>query len=124
MSSSTEQMRLLELFELQASEGPCLDCYRTGESTFLVDVAADEGRWPRFSPTGVTAGFCAVHARPLRLRGNVIGALNLFRVEPGEIPDADIDEGQALADVATITILQHRAALEAPSSSTNSSTRH
>lgn len=113
MASSSEQMRLLELFELQASEGPCLDCFHTGEPTFLVDVAADDRRWPRFSPAATAAGFGAVQALPLRLRGNVIGALNLFHVEPGEMPKADIDAGRALADVATIAILQHRAALEA-----------
>lgn len=113
MASSSEAMRLLELFELQAQEGPCLDCYRTGKPVVNQDLAVTNGRWPRFSSEALAAGFRSVHALPMRLRGTVIGALNLFHVEPGEMRQADIDSAQALADVATIAILQHRAALEA-----------
>ena len=69
-------------------------------------------RWPRFAPVAIEAGFRSVHALPMRLRGEVIGALNLFRSDRGELEEADIVTGQALADVATITILQHRAVLE------------
>jgi GAF domain-containing protein len=113
MASSSEAMRLLELFELQAQEGPCLDCYRSGRRVVNQDLEAGNGRWPRFSSEALAAGFHSVHALPMRLRGTVIGALNLFHVEPGEMQQADIDSAQALADVATIAILQHRAALEA-----------
>ena len=113
MASSSEAMRVLELFELQAQEGPCLDCYRTGQPVVNQDLAAVDGRWPRFAAEALAAGFRSVHALPMRLRGTVIGALNLFHIEPGEMRRADIDAAQALADVATIAILQHRAALEA-----------
>src|SRR5579863_5008776 len=112
MASSSEAMRLLELFELQAQEGPCLDCYRTGRPVVNQDLEAN-GRWPRFSSEALAAGFHSVHALPMRLRGTTLGALNLFHVEPGEMRQSDIDSAQALADVATIAILQHRAALEA-----------
>ena len=83
MASSSEAMRVLELFELQAQEGPCLDCYRTGEPVVNQDLATVDGRWPRFAAEALAAGFHSVHALPMRLRGVVIGALNLFSVEPG-----------------------------------------
>jgi GAF domain-containing protein len=113
MASSSEAMRLLELFELQAQEGPCLDCYRSGKPVVNQDLAVTNGLWPRFSSEALAAGFHSVHALPMRLRGTVLGALNLFHIEPGEMQQSDIDSAQALADVATIAILQHRASLEA-----------
>ena len=113
MASSSEAMRVLELFEVQAQEGPCLDCHRTGEPVVNQDLATVNGRWPRFAPEALAAGFRSVHALPMRLRGSVIGALNLFRGGPGEMGPADIEVAQAFADVATIAILQHRAAFEA-----------
>ena len=113
VASSSEEMRLVELFELQSQEGPCPDCYRTGEPTLNRDLIADEARWPAFGPVALKAGFRAVHALPMRLRGVTIGALNLFRSDEGVLDDADVVAAQALADVATIAILQHRAALQA-----------
>jgi GAF domain-containing protein len=113
VASSSEEMRLVELFELQAQEGPCPDCYRTGQGTLSRDLAEDEARWPRFGPVALKAGFRSVHALPMRLRGVTIGTLNLFRADEGVLDDADIVAAQALADVATIAILQHRAALQA-----------
>ena len=113
MASSSEAMRLLELFEIQTQEGPCLDAHRTGAAVVNQDLAATDSGWPRFCAEALSAGFRSVHALPMRLRGSVIGALNLFRVEVGEIGPADIEVAQAFADVATIGILQDRAAHEA-----------
>lgn len=113
MASSNEAMRVLELFELQAKEGPCLDCYRSGERVLNQDLAAGTVRWPRFGPEALRAGFNTVHALPMRLRGSVIGALNLFHVDSREMREDDVDAAQALADVATIAILSQRAAREA-----------
>ena len=113
MASSSEAMRVLELFELQAQEGPCLDCYRTGQPVVNQDLATVNGRWPRFANEAIAAGFRSVHALPMRLRGSVIGALNLFHVDAGEMREADVIAAQAFADVATIAVLQHRAVLEA-----------
>jgi GAF domain-containing protein len=113
MASSSDAMRVLELFELQAQEGPCLDCFSTGQPVVNNDVEAASARWPRFASEASAAGFKVVHALPMRLRGTVLGALNLFHVEPGDMPPADLAAAQALADVATIALLQHRAALEA-----------
>jgi GAF domain-containing protein len=112
MASSSDAMRVLELYELQSQEGPCLDCYRTGEPVVNQDLTAASGRWPRFAPEALAAGFHSVQALPMRLRGIVIGALNLFHVEPGEKDEADIVAAQALADIATIGIIQHRNAME------------
>jgi GAF domain-containing protein len=112
-ASSSEAMRVLELFELQAQEGPCLDCYRTGQPIVNQDLATVNGRWPRFAPEALAAGFHSVHALPMRLRGSIIGAVNLFRRDAGKMRQPDVEAAQALADVATIGILQHRATLEA-----------
>ena len=113
MASSSEAMRVLELFEIQAQDGPCLDCFRTGKPVINQDLVAARDRWPRFTTEALAAGFHSVHALPMRLRGRVIGALNLFHPEPGAMRQADVDAAQAFADVATIAILQHRAAAEA-----------
>lgn len=113
MASSSGAMRLLELFELQAQEGPCLDCYRTGQAVVNVDIGGDEHRWPKFEARAAGVGFRSVHALPLRLRGTVIGALNMLNLDPGPMSPGDLAAAQALADIATIAILQHRAAREA-----------
>ena len=122
MASSSEAMRVLELFELQSKEGPCLDCYLSGRPVVDQDLATVTSRWPLFAAETLAAGFCSVQALPLRWRGTVIGALNLFHIEPGEMLGADVEAAQALADVATIAILQHRASLEAQASTNSSST--
>jgi hypothetical protein len=108
MAASSEQVRLLELFQLQNDQGPCLDCYRSGQPVRVTDLSAVEARWPRFTAQARQQGFSAVLALPMRLRHDVIGAMNLFATTPG-LDAADIQIAQALADVATIGILQHRA---------------
>jgi len=113
MASSSEAMRMLELFELQSREGPCLDSFSTGLPVVNQDLASVNGRWPRFAPEALAAGFHSVHALPMRLRGTIIGALNLFHLQPGTMREADVEAAQAFADIATIAILQHRRALEA-----------
>jgi GAF domain-containing protein len=112
VSSSNEAMRVVEVFELQADEGPCLDCFHSGQPVVNQDLAAASDRWPRFGPVAVRAGFRGADAIPMRLRGQIIGALNLFRVETGSLTNDDIVVAQALADIATIAILQNRTAVE------------
>ncbi len=113
MASTSEAMQLVELFQVQNDEGPCLDCYRSGEPVIADDLAAAIDRWPRFARFAVDAGFSSADALPLRLRGRVLGALNLFGHEPGGLGQADVAVGQALADAATIAVLQFRAVGEA-----------
>ncbi len=108
VAASSEAARLLELFQLQNDQGPCLDCFRTGRPVQAADLAASAARWPRFAPAARQAGFAAVQALPMRLREQVIGALNLFRADAGPLPPAEIRVGQALADVATISLLHER----------------
>ena len=107
-AASSENARLLELFELQSDAGPCLDAFRTGAPVVNADLRANHERWPRFAEAAQANGFVAVHALPLRLRSTVIGALNLFCSDPGPLSPADARVGQALADVATIGILTQR----------------
>src|SRR6266852_7585732 len=108
VAASSEAARLLELFQIQNDQGPCLDCFRRGEPVSATDLAAAAQRWPRFAPAARQAGFAAVQALPMRLREQVIGALNLFRVGSGAFAPADVRVGQALADVATISLLHER----------------
>jgi transcriptional regulator with GAF, ATPase, and Fis domain len=108
VAASSEAVRLLELFQLQNDQGPCLDCFRSGRPAAAADLAAEAQRWPRFAAAAQHAGFAAVQALPMRLRDQVIGALNLFRAVPGAFDPADIRIGQALADVATISLLHER----------------
>jgi GAF domain-containing protein len=111
VASSSDTMRDLEIFELQANEGPCVDCFRSGRAVHL-DLATIDGRWPLFTARAIEAGFYSVHALPMHLRGRVIGAINMFRTDPGGLEEADVLAGQALADVATIAILQHQAVVD------------
>ena len=113
VASSSEEMRLLELFEEQAAEGPCLDCYRTGEPVINQQLSAALDRWPRFAPEAISAGFTSVQALPMRLRGTLIGALNLFHTDASATSPETTALAQAFADVATIAILQNRASREA-----------
>jgi transcriptional regulator with GAF, ATPase, and Fis domain len=112
-AASTENARLLELFELQTGTGPCVDCFRTGLPVVNAELDADQERWPRFAEAVRASGFVAVHALPLRLRATVIGVLNLFCVAPGTLSESDVWIGQALADVATIGILAQRGVYQA-----------
>jgi transcriptional regulator with GAF, ATPase, and Fis domain len=107
-AASSEAAELLELFQLQNDEGPCLDCFRTGQPAAASDLSGPGQRWPRFAAAATRAGFLAVHALPMRLRDQVIGALNLFRLGTGPFDPADVRIGQALADVATIGLLHER----------------
>jgi GAF domain-containing protein len=108
VAASSERTRLLELFQLQTDQGPCVDCFRTGLPVSVTDLPS-AGRWPRFTAAAAEVGFAAVHAVPMRLRTEVIGALNFFDTDPGPLDDGKLRIGQALADVATIGLLQHRA---------------
>ena len=113
VASSSEAMRVLELFQLQADEGPCVDCFRSGNAIVNLELSSTDGRWPRFTPRALGAGFHSVHSLPMRLRGRTIGALNMFRSDSGALEEADVAAAQGLADVATIAILQHHAAINA-----------
>ncbi|GGN73259.1 transcriptional regulator [Actinoplanes lobatus] len=110
MAGSDENVRLVELFQLQNDQGPCLEAFRTGRSVINVDLASAVDRWPRFAPRAAEAGFRSVHAFPLRLRTQVIGALNIFGSSAGgDFDPTDVPVMQALADVATIGLMQERA---------------
>jgi GAF domain-containing protein len=109
MAASDENTALLELFQVQNHEGPCLDAFRTAAPVINADLRAATARWPRFAPRATSAGFRSVHAFPLRLRSEVIGALNVFGAHTGGLDDSDVPIVQALADVAAIGLLQERA---------------
>lgn len=110
VASSSEETRLLEIFALQNDQGPCLDCVRTGTAVVSGDLDADRLRWPLFASFAIEAGFRSVVALPMRLREQTIGGLNLFDDRAVTVPPDDQRLAQALADVATIGILQQRSA--------------
>jgi transcriptional regulator with GAF, ATPase, and Fis domain len=111
VAASTEQTRLLELLQSQTNRGPCPECFHTGRPVAVADLSAPDAatRWPRFVAEARRIGFASVHALPMRLRTDVIGALNLFCTRPGALDEDTTRLAQALADVATIGLLQARA---------------
>lgn len=109
VASTSDRAKVLELFELQNDEGPCLDCFNSGRAVVNVGLSEARSRWPRFSVAAAEVGYQSAHAIPLRLRDSVIGAMNLFSSAVVELSDDDVALGQALADVATIGLLQERA---------------
>lgn len=108
VASSSEQVRLLELVEHQYDEGPCLDAFRLRHAVTVADLNCDAETWPSFATTAIDQGFRAVHAFPMCLRSEVIGALNLFSTGPGELAPEDVRVARGMVDVATIGLLQAR----------------
>jgi transcriptional regulator with GAF, ATPase, and Fis domain len=108
VASAPDMMHDLEIFELQSEEGPSLDTIRTGSAVLNVDVRQARERWPRFTAEALRAGIRSTHALPLRLRGDLIGTVNLFTKAEQHLSQSDVALGQALADVATISLLQQR----------------
>ncbi|MFI5592166.1 GAF and ANTAR domain-containing protein [Amycolatopsis sp. NPDC051758] len=113
LASSTEQARLLELFQLDIDEGPCVECFTSSTPVLVADIAEQAARWPRFAAEAARDGFASVHAVPMRLRRQTIGALNLFGLRPGKLSADDVALAQGLADTATIGILHERAVRQA-----------
>jgi GAF domain-containing protein len=118
MAATDEDVRSLELYQLQNAEGPCLDAFRLGEPVVNADLAHAGGRWPRFAPRAIEAGYQSVHAFPLRLRDRVIGALGLFGSEDHRFESDEVRVVQALADIATIGLLQQRSIAQAEAMTT------
>jgi hypothetical protein len=108
LAATSEEARDLELFQLQADEGPCVDCYATGQPVSVADIRGATERWPRFVRAAVGAGFASVHAVPMRAAGIVLGALGLFGAHAGELTEADLAVGQTLTHIACVAILQER----------------
>ncbi|GAB2989919.1 GAF and ANTAR domain-containing protein [Amycolatopsis acidiphila] len=108
VAASGEQVRLLELLQLQNHEGAAIDCYREGRAVQCPDLTHAPPRWPVFARAARDAGFLAVVAVPMRLRNDIVGAVNLFAASSGELGQDRLSVGQALADIATIGILHER----------------
>jgi GAF domain-containing protein len=109
MAATSEATRDLEVLQLQAEEGPCLDCFTSGAPVSVADLSEAGSRWPRFVASATEAGFSSVHAVPMRAAGTVLGALGLFGTRRGQLNDADLLLGQTLAHIACVAILQERA---------------
>lgn len=95
-----------------ANKARATPCYLDGQPVNVPDLAAAAARWPDFAAVAAKAGVASVHAVPMRLRDAVVGALNLFGATPGSLKDSDLRLAQALADVATISLIQDRAAVD------------
>lgn len=108
VAASSEQTRLLELFQLQNSEGPCLDAFHSGKTVACGDMRAAEERWPTFAVAARQAGYESVYGIPMRLREHIVGAVNLFGTEPGELLPESSELAQALVDMAAIGIVHQR----------------
>lgn len=112
VAASSERVADLEAFQAQRAQGPCHTCYLDGQPVNVPDLAAAAQKWPDFAAVAAKAGVASVHAVPMRLRDDVVGALNLFGTTPGALNKADLRLAQALADVATIALVQDRAATD------------
>jgi transcriptional regulator with GAF, ATPase, and Fis domain len=112
MASSSERTDALEVLQSQNEEGPCFECFQRGRPVFSQDLQAEAERWPVFAPAALRRSFRSVHALPMRVRGETVGALNLFRADAGLIAAADEPLGQGMADIAAIALLQERAVRE------------
>ncbi|GAA3029493.1 GAF and ANTAR domain-containing protein [Streptomyces olivoverticillatus] len=110
IAASDENTRLLELFALQHDQGPCVECYTQGAARLNIDLTDPvvAQHWPLFADRACGSGYATTHALPLRLRHHVMGALNLFHTERAVLGVEDTTLAQALADIATIGILQQR----------------
>ncbi len=106
MAATSDKTQEIELFELQADEGPCRDSYTSGAAVSVADLSASLDRWPRFVPAAREAGFVSVHAVPMTVAGGVLGALGLFGAEVGDLNEADLLVGRSLAHVASVAIVQ------------------
>ena len=112
VAASSEATRTLEIYQLQRAQGPCLDCYHTGSTVTEADLRQETQRWPQFAAAATDAGFASVHAVPLRLRDNVLGAMGLFGTHAGALNDDDLRLAQALAYVAAVALVQDKAAAD------------
>lgn len=112
MASSSERSDALELMQAQNDEGPCFECFARGQAVSSEDLVADRGRWPMFSPAASAHGFCSVHALPMRVRGETVGALNLFRARAGRLDAQDVPVAQGMADIAAVALMQERSVRE------------
>ena len=108
LASTSERSQLVEILQLRAGAGPCVECYQTGAPVEVADIRSLNGKWPEFQAAALSQGFRSVHAVPMRVHGKTIGAMGLFGEHPGALTREDSAIGQALADVATISILQER----------------
>jgi GAF domain-containing protein len=112
MASSSERAEALELLQSQNDEGPCFDCFHAGAVVFSEDIAEDVRRWPTFAPAAIERGFHSVQAVPMRVRGETVGALNLFRADAGRLAEPDVPLSQGLADLAAVALMQERVVRE------------
>ena len=112
VAASSDRTHHLEVFQLQRDEGPCLDCFRDGEPVTVQDLEAEASRWPEFCRAADIVGFRSVHALPMRLKGTVLGTLGLFGKEPGGLGEDDLALAQALVHVASVAIVNERAATD------------
>jgi hypothetical protein len=107
MAVTDDGAALFELFQLQTGQGPCMDCYRTGEPVDSADLGVDTVRWPRLAPLAVTAGYRAAHAVPLRVGHQTLGAVKVLLSTPGGLAADELRLVQALADVATLALIHY-----------------
>ncbi|MFJ8827480.1 GAF and ANTAR domain-containing protein [Streptomyces sp. NPDC102467] len=105
MAASDEQAAFLELLQLQTGRGPCMQCYRSKTPVHVTDLEQAKDQWPRLVSAALDAGFRSMHALPLRVHEQIIGAVNLFRTSPGNMNADDTAVGQALADIAALSLL-------------------
>jgi hypothetical protein len=112
MASSSEDMRVLDLLESQAQEGPCIECYHLGTRVMIEDVMEFRRQWPLFVAECYEVGFQSAHTIPMKLRGLTIGVLSVYRAEKGPLSTFELSVAQILADLATLAVFLHGSKLD------------
>jgi GAF domain/ANTAR domain len=106
LGSSGKPARIYDELQFTLGEGPCLDSVAQRAPVLVVDLADPaEARWPAFGPAMLSHHIRAVCAMPVVLAGEYIGALDLFRMNPGRLDEPNLIGAVAAAEIAGIPLL-------------------
>lgn len=103
-AASDSYSQQLEELQFTLGEGPCVDAFSTGHPVLVPDLS-DEHRWSVYASAAQDLGVRAVFAFPIQVGGSRLGALDVFRNEPGALSGEQIGQAVTFADVALLLVL-------------------
>jgi hypothetical protein len=108
--SSNQVSALIEELQFTLGEGPCVDAYHQARPVLEPDLADPAAtRWLAFTPPAVAAGARAAFGFPMQVGTVRLGALNLYRDQPGPLSDDQHAEALVMAGVAARAVLSMQA---------------
>ncbi len=111
LSATDHHVAAIEEAQLTGGEGPVHVAYHDNDQVFVADLEAED-RWPDFARHCREHGMQAVATLPMPVGERRIGGLSLYRAEPHEWTDDEIQAGQGLANMASAYVLNHKALSE------------